>query len=312
MMPATRAIPNTSPFLWPPCMMSSRVVGAMKIRPSATASCWVMFLAPTSTICASPLALKCVRLPLMIHSSSLRGVYHRRRGCNYRGIGAPDIRHPQDSAADLRHAHAADVGDVDAQHRRAFLGLEAILRLLREGRTEYAGNLVIVAAGAQHALHVILFIGIEAITDATIRGQADARTVAAQAAREGGDHGDFTGITGRLEDVVFGTRAGRIHDAGVQSPHLVYHDFGASKMLARFPDLMGIEGHELEEHHGHSHVFGELTEGRQFVFVETAHQHDVHLDYRVFKKKKKPKKKKNKQKTLLTGKTQKKNKKQAN
>src|SRR3569623_360395 len=288
MMPATRAMPNTSPFLCPPCMMSSRVLGAMKIRPSATASRWVTFLAPTSTICASPLALKCVRLPLMIHSSSLRGVYHRRRGCNYRGIGAPDIRHPQDSAADLRHAHAADVSDVDALHRRALLGLEAILRLLREGRTEYAGTLVIVAARAQHALHVILFFGVEAITDATIRGQANARTVAAQAARERGDHGDFTGITGRLEDVVFGTRAGRIHDARVQSLHLVYHVFGAGKMLASFPDLMGIEGHELDEPHGHSHVFGELTEGRQFVFVETAHQHDVHLDSRESKIEREP------------------------
>src|SRR3569623_990582 len=128
----------------------------------------------------------------MIHSASLRCGYHRLRGCIYRCSGAPDIRLPQDSAAELRHAHAADVGDVDALHRRALLGLEAILRLLREGRTEYAGNLVIVAAGAQHALLVILFIGVEAITDATIRGQANARTVAAQAAREGGDHGDFT------------------------------------------------------------------------------------------------------------------------
>src|ERR1017187_8498851 len=53
-MPATRAVPKTSPFLALPETISSSVALLMTMRPSATAVRAVAGLAETSTIRASP------------------------------------------------------------------------------------------------------------------------------------------------------------------------------------------------------------------------------------------------------------------
>src|SRR5574343_722171 len=61
MMPASRAMPSTSPFLAEPDWIRAKVAGCMRMRPVATAVRWVLALAPTSTMWAWPWASKWVR-----------------------------------------------------------------------------------------------------------------------------------------------------------------------------------------------------------------------------------------------------------
>src|SRR5579885_3287374 len=64
MMPATRATASTSPFLWPAVWMRRKVAAFMRMRPAATATRWVMALADTSTMRASPFLLRWVSLAM--------------------------------------------------------------------------------------------------------------------------------------------------------------------------------------------------------------------------------------------------------
>ena len=70
MMAAMRATPMTSPFLAVPAAQSANVAGAIWISPLARAMRFVCALAPTSTICASPLASKCVNSPIALKPSN--------------------------------------------------------------------------------------------------------------------------------------------------------------------------------------------------------------------------------------------------
>src|SRR5262245_32180615 len=60
MMPARRAVASTSPFLAVPASSKASVAGRMATKPSARAERCVMLLAETSTMRASPLALRWV------------------------------------------------------------------------------------------------------------------------------------------------------------------------------------------------------------------------------------------------------------
>ena len=60
MIPASRATPNTSPFLASPERISAKVAGSITTRARAVALRAVSGLAPTSTIAAAPLASKWV------------------------------------------------------------------------------------------------------------------------------------------------------------------------------------------------------------------------------------------------------------
>ena len=70
MMAAMRATPMTSPFLAVPAAQSANVAGAIWISPLARAMRFVCALAPTSTICASPLASKCVNSAIALKPSN--------------------------------------------------------------------------------------------------------------------------------------------------------------------------------------------------------------------------------------------------
>lgn len=54
MMPAILAIPSTSPFLWVPARICSRVVFCIRMYPSAIAMRWVFSLLLISTMWACP------------------------------------------------------------------------------------------------------------------------------------------------------------------------------------------------------------------------------------------------------------------
>src|SRR3569832_2978630 len=145
------------------------------------------------------------------------------------------------SPANLRHAHAADVGDINALHRGTLLRLKAVLRLIVIGRTEHRGDVFVFTTAAQHVLHVVFLVGIETVTYASIPSQPYTRTVAAQTPREVGDDRDLSSVTRRLEEVMLGARAGRIHDAGIERRHLIRHVLGAGEELACQPYQKGVE-----------------------------------------------------------------------
>src|SRR5574343_876540 len=78
MMPASRAMPSTSPFLAEPDWIRAKVAGCMRMRPVATAVRWVLALAPTSTMWAWPWASKWVRGELLALIRPARnGIYRR-------------------------------------------------------------------------------------------------------------------------------------------------------------------------------------------------------------------------------------------
>ncbi len=95
-IPAMRAAPSTSPFLASPLSTMSSVLRAIRTKPSASATRSVAGFADTSTMCASPLARRCVSfLP--------------------RAMGSPLGGRGEDVAA--RKQHARGVRDIGLAHQ---------------------------------------------------------------------------------------------------------------------------------------------------------------------------------------------------
>src|SRR3569623_904937 len=104
MIPATRAMPSTSPFLALPSTMSLSVSALITTKPSATATRSVALFADTSTICASPLASIWVSLVI-----GLRCLREQGAGC--RGnVGLPHQAFADEEGRDADLSEPRDIG----------------------------------------------------------------------------------------------------------------------------------------------------------------------------------------------------------
>src|SRR5690554_1445721 len=108
-MPAMRAVASTSPLGRPPSASSARVSGCIWMRPEALASRRLSGLSATSTIWASPRALRWVSDMKGASRKTEQGVDGHRLAGGYGGALGGDL----DQAVGLRHG-GEDAGALGA------------------------------------------------------------------------------------------------------------------------------------------------------------------------------------------------------